>query len=392
MARELAAAERAAVYGRIGTTTQAFGTLASWLVDVLNVVTGNLDRPGGAMFPLAAAGQANSVAAAKAVRRCKGWRHGRWRSRVRDLPEVMGELPVATLAEEILTPGAGTGACPVRRRRQPLPEHPERGPAARGGADPRPHGVAGRLPQRDQRARRRDPARADAAGARPLRRDLHPAVGAQHGQLEPGRAGRPTCPRSGRRCCGWPASPPGRGPAADIEALDDLDGRADGRAVRPGPGGGAAVGAGRPGCSTSCCAADPTTSPSPTSRLPRTGSTSARSAPRPRGAAHRQRSRSSWPPSRSRATSRGWSRPLERGPGEPDALVLIGRRQLGSNNSWMHNLAPLVAGLEHLHRARAPRRRGAARPARRRRRGGPVPGRVRHRARSRSPTPCGRAS
>src|SRR5690349_4658953 len=60
MACELAAAPRAAVYGRIGTTTQAFGTLASWLVDVLNVLTGNLDRPGGAMFPLAAAGQSNA--------------------------------------------------------------------------------------------------------------------------------------------------------------------------------------------------------------------------------------------------------------------------------------------------------------------------------------------
>lgn len=102
MARELAAADRAAVYGRIGTTAQAFGTLASWLVDVLNVLTGNLDRAGGAMFPLAAAGQVNAEAG-----RNRGFTHGRWRSRVRDLPEVMGELPVATLADEILTPGQG---------------------------------------------------------------------------------------------------------------------------------------------------------------------------------------------------------------------------------------------------------------------------------------------
>ncbi|HVK23680.1 MAG TPA: molybdopterin-dependent oxidoreductase [Actinokineospora sp.] len=102
LARELAAADSAAVYGRIGTSTQAFGTLASWLVDVLNVLTGNLDRPGGAMFPLAAAGQAN----VKAGRR-RGFAHGRWRSRVRDLPEVLGEFPVATLADEILTPGDG---------------------------------------------------------------------------------------------------------------------------------------------------------------------------------------------------------------------------------------------------------------------------------------------
>jgi anaerobic selenocysteine-containing dehydrogenase len=101
MARELASAERAAVYGRIGTTTQAFGTLASWLVDVLNVLTGNLDREGGVMFPLAAAGQAN----ARAAKSRRGFQTGRWHSRVRGLPEVIGELPVATLADEILTPG-----------------------------------------------------------------------------------------------------------------------------------------------------------------------------------------------------------------------------------------------------------------------------------------------
>jgi anaerobic selenocysteine-containing dehydrogenase len=104
MARELAAAETAAVYGRIGTTTQEFGTLASWLVDVLNVLTGNLDRPGGAMFPLAAAGQRN---ASGAPGRGRATQLGRWRSRVRGLPESLGELPVAALAEEMETPGDG---------------------------------------------------------------------------------------------------------------------------------------------------------------------------------------------------------------------------------------------------------------------------------------------
>jgi anaerobic selenocysteine-containing dehydrogenase len=102
MARELAAADRAVVYGRMGTTTQAFGTLASWLVDVLNVLTGNLDREGGAMFPLAAAGQSNARPS-----KHRGFLTGRWHSRVRGLPEVVGELPVATLADEILTPGEG---------------------------------------------------------------------------------------------------------------------------------------------------------------------------------------------------------------------------------------------------------------------------------------------
>ncbi len=75
MARELAAAPTAAVYGRIGTCTQEFGTLASWLVDVLNVLTGNLDRAGGAMFPLGAAGHSN---AAGEPGRGRGARFGRW--------------------------------------------------------------------------------------------------------------------------------------------------------------------------------------------------------------------------------------------------------------------------------------------------------------------------
>jgi anaerobic selenocysteine-containing dehydrogenase len=104
MARELAAAPTAAVYGRIGTCTQEFGTLASWLVDVLNVMTGNLDRPGGAMFPRAAAGQANTQGDEG---RGRGVALGRWSSRVRGLPEVFGELPVSCLAEEIEMPGEG---------------------------------------------------------------------------------------------------------------------------------------------------------------------------------------------------------------------------------------------------------------------------------------------
>jgi anaerobic selenocysteine-containing dehydrogenase len=104
LAKELAAAPSAAVYARIGTCTQEFGTAASWLVDVINVLTGNLDAEGGAMFTLAAAGQRNSQGVGG---RGKGVRFGRWRSRVRGLPEVYGELPVSCLAEEISTPGDG---------------------------------------------------------------------------------------------------------------------------------------------------------------------------------------------------------------------------------------------------------------------------------------------
>ena len=100
LAREIATAPAASVYGRIGTCTVEFGTLTSWLVDVVNILTGNLDSPGGAMFPLAAHMRADA-------RPGKGFRTGRWHSRVRGLPEVKGELPVATLADEIETPGDG---------------------------------------------------------------------------------------------------------------------------------------------------------------------------------------------------------------------------------------------------------------------------------------------
>ena len=104
MAIDLASAPRAAVYGRIGTTTQRFGTTASWLVDVLNLLTGNLDREGGAMLTLAAAAQRNAQGPPGHGR---GVIAGRWSSRVRGLPETFGELPVACLAEEMDTPGDG---------------------------------------------------------------------------------------------------------------------------------------------------------------------------------------------------------------------------------------------------------------------------------------------
>jgi anaerobic selenocysteine-containing dehydrogenase len=104
LAHDLAAAPRAAVYARIGTCTQEFGTLASWLVDVCNVLTGNLDRPGGVMFPRGAAFAHNTQGQPGIGR---GVPYGRRRSRVRQAPEVMGELPCACLAEEIETPGDG---------------------------------------------------------------------------------------------------------------------------------------------------------------------------------------------------------------------------------------------------------------------------------------------
>ncbi|MFK0152699.1 molybdopterin oxidoreductase family protein [Streptomyces sp. NPDC090493] len=98
LARELAAAPTAAVYGRIGSCTVPHGTLASWLVDVLNVLTGNLDRPGGALFPQAATDRTPRPAGPG-----RGFALGRWHSRVSQHPEVKGELPLSALAEEIDT-------------------------------------------------------------------------------------------------------------------------------------------------------------------------------------------------------------------------------------------------------------------------------------------------
>ncbi|HKX74036.1 MAG TPA: molybdopterin-dependent oxidoreductase [Acidimicrobiia bacterium] len=99
LAIELATAPTAAVYGRIGTHTVTFGTLAAWAVDLLNILTGNLDRPGGAMFPYAAH--------LPARRKSRPFQTGRWHSRVRQWGEVLGEFPVATMADEIETEGEG---------------------------------------------------------------------------------------------------------------------------------------------------------------------------------------------------------------------------------------------------------------------------------------------
>lgn len=104
VAHELATAPAAAVYGRIGTTTTEFGTTTSWLIDVVNIVTGNLDRPGGSMFATPVAGGGSTRGRRG---RGNGFTIGRGRTRVQGLPEVMGEYPVGALADEITTPGPG---------------------------------------------------------------------------------------------------------------------------------------------------------------------------------------------------------------------------------------------------------------------------------------------
>jgi anaerobic selenocysteine-containing dehydrogenase len=101
-ARDLAMAEHAVVYGRIGVHTVPGGTVASWATDLLTTITGNLDRPGGGMWGLGAHARPRPPEGTR-----RGYGIGRWSSRVSGKPEVNGELPVAVLAEEIETEGPG---------------------------------------------------------------------------------------------------------------------------------------------------------------------------------------------------------------------------------------------------------------------------------------------
>jgi anaerobic selenocysteine-containing dehydrogenase len=98
LARDFAKAEKAVCYGRMGVSTQAFGTLCQWLVQLINLVTGNLDAVGGALC---------TEPAVDLVESTSGGHFNQWQSRVSGLPEYAGELPVAALAEEMLSPGEG---------------------------------------------------------------------------------------------------------------------------------------------------------------------------------------------------------------------------------------------------------------------------------------------
>ena len=190
LARQLATTERACVYGRMGVCTQTFGTLASWLIDVLNVLTGHLDAPGGAMFPQAAAFAANT--AGQAGQRpghrhrppCQpGQRRARGLRRTAHDPAGRGDRD----------PRPGPGACADHRGQQPGAVGAWRaapGPCAgRAGL----HGQPRHLPERDQSPCRRDPAGAVAAGRQPLRRRL-PAA-----ELPQPRALQRPCVRAARR-------------------------------------------------------------------------------------------------------------------------------------------------------------------------------------------------
>jgi anaerobic selenocysteine-containing dehydrogenase len=134
LAHELAAAPRGVLYGRIGLCNQEFGTLASWLIDVVNILTAHFDRPGGLMFgnPIAW-----SLSSLPNPQWADGYEFGRWRSRVRGAPEVLGQVPVSCLAEEIATPGDGQIRGLITIAGNPVISAPDAGrlDAALGGLD-----------------------------------------------------------------------------------------------------------------------------------------------------------------------------------------------------------------------------------------------------------------
>jgi anaerobic selenocysteine-containing dehydrogenase len=335
MARELAAAPRAAVYGRIGTTTQAFGTLASWLVDVLNVLTGNLDRPGGAMFPLAAAGQPN---ARQGTRRA--WTVGRWRSRVRGLPEVMGELPVATLADEILTPGEGQVRALVTVAGNPCLSTPNAGrlTEALAGLD----FMLSLDVYLNETSRHAD---VILPGPTPLERSHYDVVLYQLAVRNVANwtpAALPSSlPQEWRTLLRLTGIAAGLGPSADVAALDDMV--AVDAARRAGVDVSLAAGRTGPeriidlllrGGPYDLTLADLEAAPHGVDLGPL--------SPRLPGVLATASGKVELAPAEITADVprlAAWlAEPVD------ERLVLIGRRQLGSNNSWMHNLEPLVRG------------------------------------------------
>jgi anaerobic selenocysteine-containing dehydrogenase len=357
LARDLAAAPAAAVYGRIGTTTQAFGTTASWLVDVLNAVTGNLDRPGGAMWTTPRRGQRDHEGRARpgprdpdgalglAGARARGdlrraARSRRWPRRSRRRARAASGRSSRSRATPCCprrpasgsprrstswTSWSASTSTSTRRRATPTSSCPSR---RRSSAPTTTSRSTRSRPRRGELVR----ARAAAAGGCPGRVGGPPAA---HGRRDgPGRRrGRRRARRvRGARLCEREA--PGLDPDAVLAALAPRVGpaRVVDLLLRTGPYGEGFPALGAPGPGTLSLAA---LEAAPHGvdlgalrpRLPgllRTPSGKVELAP-PMLAADVERLHAAL------------DAPV------PD-LVLIGRRHLRSNNSWMHNLPSLVSG------------------------------------------------
>ncbi|MFJ2094352.1 molybdopterin-dependent oxidoreductase [Streptomyces sp. NPDC087901] len=360
LARELAAAPTAAVYGRIGSCTVEHGTLASWLVDVLNVLTGNLDRPGGALFPLSATARAPRPAAPG-----KGFALGRWASRVSGHPEAKGELPLSALAEEIGTPGEGRIRALIVLAANPVlsaPDGDRLDVALADGLDfmvsvdpylnetsrhadvvlppPPPSQSAhfdfafNTLAVRNQVRYTRPavPLDADRMDEAEILARLVLAVSGMHG-AEPDAVDTMVIDRALGKAVADPLSPVhGRTPADVSAALTGRTGaerRLD-LMLRLGPYG-EGFGADPDGLSLERLLAHPH------------GIDLGPLAPRVPEVLTTPSGRIELFPAPIAADLPRLRRALD-GRGDPDALVLIGRRHLRSNNSWLHNVAALRGG------------------------------------------------
>lgn len=125
LAREHAAAESAAIYARIGICQQETGTLVSWLVMVINTVTGNLDRPGGTMF-------STPIVDVPRLAKFIPVGHGRWTDRSGRHKSFRGELPAVAMADEILTEGPGQIRAMITYAGNPVSSIPQKGRLAEG--------------------------------------------------------------------------------------------------------------------------------------------------------------------------------------------------------------------------------------------------------------------
>ncbi len=352
LARDLARAPRAAVYGRLGTCTQSFGTLTSWLIEVVNVLTGHLDGIGGAMFPKAAAfaGNASGTPGAGA-----GVSVGRYRSRVSGAPEIMGEFPMACLAEEIDTPGDGRLRALITVAANPVLSSPN-GARLAAALDALDFMVSLDI-YLNETTRHAD---VILPGPSPLEDVHYDVFFAQFGHRNFARFSPPLLPLPASARLEWQtllrlaAIVEGRGARADLTALDDalavrqaqglVGERAEAvvtasshrsgperlldLALRAGPYGDA-FGARSGGLSLAKLLAAPSgVDLGPlTPRLPevlRTASGKIELAPA--------------------ALLADLARAAADLEAKPPRLVLVGRRQLRSKNSWMHNLPVLAKG------------------------------------------------
>jgi anaerobic selenocysteine-containing dehydrogenase len=163
IAVEFANAESAVCYGRTGVSMVEFGGLCHWLMQVVNVITGNMDEEGGMMFPLTAI---DSLSLA-------GTSWDRYRSRVSGRPEFSGEFPMAVMPEEIHA-WRRAAAWPDRDRGQSGAVHGRRHSNRRSAAAPSVHGFGGLLPQRNHALRRHHPSSRRALREGSLRSLLPP--------------------------------------------------------------------------------------------------------------------------------------------------------------------------------------------------------------------------